>query len=105
MAEQEFPSLGAAATVKETKKDKKKKQTMSLADFVGGGTGASRRGIPDDSLLSLPTAPRPRAEGEEPSEPQLGGGFRGYGKSGSCHEGSGYERRPATPSPLLILSC
>ena len=80
VAEKEFPSLGVAVTVKETKKDKKKKQTMSLGAFMGGGA-AARRSKPDDSiLLSLPSGPRQRAEGEEEPDRPLGGGFRGYGK-------------------------
>lgn len=75
--ERDFPSLGVAATVKETKKDKKKKQTMSLSDFMSSGVGSGRRGN-SDPILDLPTAPRGRVEGEE--EPStLGGGFRAYG--------------------------
>ena len=66
-----------AATVKETKKEKKKKQTMSLSDFMSSGSTGSRRYA--DPVLDLPTAPRPRVEGEEEG-PQLGGGFRSYGE-------------------------
>ena len=78
--EEEFPSLGAAAVFKETKKDKKKKQTMSLGDFMASGGTGSRRGM-DDPIMDLPTAPRGRREGEEDTGPSLGGGFRGYGTS------------------------
>jgi hypothetical protein len=79
--ERDFPSLGVAATVKESKKDKKKKQTMSLSDFMSSGAGSGRRGM-SDPILDLPTAPRGRVEGEE--EPStLGGGFRAYGKQSS----------------------
>lgn len=82
--ETEFPSLGAAVTVKETKKEKKKKQTMSLGEFVGSTAAPSRRAVDDDSILfNLPTAPRGRADGEEPSDgkPTLGGAFsRNYGE-------------------------
>jgi hypothetical protein len=86
--EDDFPDLAAAAKVKETRKDKKKKatkQVLSLNEFlksdVGGGgplLGAGRRGG-DVDILSLPTAPRPRAEGEERPDRPLGGGFREYG--------------------------
>jgi hypothetical protein len=81
--ETEFPSLGMAAAVKETKKDKKKK-TMSLADFNSAPFGAGRigrRAVPDDNsiLLSLPTAPRQREEGDEPDDRPTGG-FRTYGE-------------------------
>jgi hypothetical protein len=104
-ADDDFPDLAAAAKVKESKKDKKKKesknkQTLSLTDFlksdvggVGGGGGAFRpsrggglgggggggSGGGDVDLLSLPTAPRPRVEGEERPERGMGGGFREYG--------------------------
>ena len=81
----DFPSLGVAAKVKETKKDKKKKQTMSLADFnkstpaTGGafvpssrsGMVMPRRGEID--LSALPSGPRARPEGEAPSERGPGG--------------------------------
>jgi len=73
--ETEFPSLGAAMSVKETKKEKKKKQTMSLGEFVSGGAGGAPRA---DLLMSLPTGPRGRREEEEEEKP-LGGAFKGYG--------------------------
>ena len=84
--EAEFPSLGAAVTTKETKK--KKKQTMSLGEFVTGGApvGGSR-GF--GGMMDLPKAPRTRSgeDGEDGgpmgSGPKLGGGFRGgYGGGG-----------------------
>lgn len=74
--ERDFPTLGVAVTVKENKKEKKKKQTMSLGDFMSSGGSSSRRY--EDAVVNLPTAPRGRVEGEEDSNP-LGGGFRGYG--------------------------
>lgn len=88
--EDDFPDLAAAAKVKESKKEKKKKQVLSLNEFlksdVGGGGPApafgARRGGGgggDIDLSSLPTAPRPRAEGEEAPSRHLGGGFREYG--------------------------
>lgn len=64
--------------VKDTKREKKKKQTMSLTEFMKGGT--SSRPSDDDILMSLPTKPRERAPGEAPPERGLGGGFgRDYG--------------------------
>jgi hypothetical protein len=94
VAEAEFPSLGEAVTVKETKK--KKKQTMSLGEFVSGGLGSRR----DADLVNLPTAPRGHVDGEE-GPPTLGGGFRGYGgdRYGGGDRGGGdrygdRERRP-----------
>lgn len=89
----DFPDLAAAAKVKESKKDKKKKeakQKLSLTDFLKSGPGGSSGAVPafgargssrggDVDLMSLPTAPRQRAEGEEPAGRPLGGGFREYG--------------------------
>eukprot|EP00887_Chlorella_sp_A99_P002638 scaffold6.g2638.t1 len=77
--EDDFPTLGVAATVKETKKDKKKKQTMSLGDFMRGGGASAGGRAADVDVLQLPTAPRQRAEGEERPERGLGGAFGGYG--------------------------
>lgn len=74
--ETEFPSLGEAAAVKETKKEKKKKQTMSLGEFVKSGPGGTSNA---PILMNLPTAPRARQDGEVPEEKPLGGGFKGYG--------------------------
>ena len=78
----EFPSLGAA------KEKKKKKQTMSLADFQSSGSGGRSSGRSYGDLPmgprrfdinSLPTGPRVRGPGEEEDGPPMGGGFRGYG--------------------------
>lgn len=105
----DFPDLAAAAKVKETRKDKKKKatkQVLSLQEFLNSDIGGSgpplgggRRGGGDVDILSLPTAPRPRGEGEERPDRPLGGGFREYG---------GREGEPAcvnvvrpAPSPRL----
>ena len=99
--EDDFPDLAAAAKVKESKKEKKKKQVLSLSEFmksdVGGGSSVpafgSRRGGGggDIDLSSLPTAPRPRAEGEEAPSRHLGGGFREYGgEAGSCWAAGGH---------------
>ena len=93
--EDDFPDLSVAAKVKESKKEKKKKQTMNLNEFlksdVGGGGGpapafGARRGGGggDVDLMSLPTAPRQRAEGEEAPSRHLGGGFREYGGEARC---------------------
>ena len=70
-----FPSLGDAANVKTSKK--KKKATMSLADFQTGGYQARTRPNDDQILASLPKGP----SGEpEPEGPGLGGAFnQGYG--------------------------
>ena len=77
----EFPSLGAA------KEKKKKKQTMSLADFQSTGSGgrsSSFGRLPSGpssrvDMMSLPTGPRARVEGEEGDDVGMGGAFRGYG--------------------------
>lgn len=87
--EEDFPDLAAAAKVKETRKEKKKKaakQTLSLNDFLksvpgGPALGSAGRRAGDIDILSLPTAPRPRAEGEERSDRPIGGGFGTYGGS------------------------
>ena len=86
--EAEFPSLGAAVTIKETKK--KKKQTMSLGEFVAAAP-SRRRG---DDAIQLPTAPRSRIEGTDdvalPTGPSSRfGGDRGGGRLG------GEGRRPS----------
>jgi len=90
--ETEFPTLGAAASVRESKKEKKKKQTMSLSEFVGGSS--NRRKPDDDSIVfSLPTAPRGRVEGEESTDRPLGGAFnKGFG--GDRYGGRGGDERP-----------
>jgi hypothetical protein len=98
----DFPDLGMAATIKESKKDKKKKQTMSLAQFVAADSGAPRAfsARNDDALLQrLPTAPRGYVEGEERPGPgaRLGGGFREYGgqRGGELEEGCWGPGKPA----------
>ena len=92
----EFPSLGAAP-----KDKKKKKQTMSLADFQSSGSGGRSSGGRSSGygdlpmgprrfdLNSLPTGPRVRGPGEEEDGPPMGGGFRGYGGDRDM------ERRPS----------
>ena len=74
--DQSFPSLGEVASMKETKKDRKKKtvQKMPLGAFVAAGAKAR-----DTSDVSLPTAPRTRTEEEEEKSRGLGGGFKNYG--------------------------
>lgn len=68
----DFPSLGAAVT---QKKERKKKQTMSLGEFVSGGSQPRA-----DLLMSLPTAPRARkGDATEGEEETLGGAFKSYG--------------------------
>lgn len=122
-AQDDFPDLAAAAKVKESKKDKKKKeskQKLSLTDFlksdVGGGStaafGAARRGGGggDVDLLSLPTAPRPRAEGEEPAGPRLGGAFGGFGgREGERRQPKKWSRvnmlLPCLASARVLASC
>lgn len=94
----DYPSLGAAATVKEAKKKDKrpKKQTMSLADFVNTDS---------DPIASLPTAPRGRAAGEEgPRERPLGGGFArdGYSSRFNNRDDSRRERRERDPEDSMM---
>ena len=74
--DQSFPSLGEVASMKETKKDRKKKtvQKMPLGAFVAAGAKAR-----DTSDVSLPTAPRARTDEEEEKSRGLGGGFKNYG--------------------------
>lgn len=65
---------------------------MSLSEFVGGSS--NRRKPDDDSIVfSLPTAPRGRVEGEEPTDRPLGGAFnKGFG--GDRFGGRGGDERP-----------
>ncbi len=104
--ESAFPTLGAAAAVKTTKK--KAKQTMSLADFnagasstparaAGGGGGSAYRApvgrMGDDDNIQLPTGPRVRDD-EEGGPPGIGGAFRDYGGDrGGAAEGGRYGAR------------
>lgn len=71
-----FPSLGDSLTVKESKKERRKKQggvqKMSLGNFMAAGK--------ENEKIDLPTRPRERAEGEEDRRGGgLGGGFKNYG--------------------------
>lgn len=77
----DFPSLGSSSN---KKREKKKKQTMSLGEFVAGGAPRA------DLLMSLPTAPRARqeGEGEQIDGETLGGAFKSYGGGG----GGRYDR-------------
>ena len=95
--ESEFPSLGAAAAVKETKK--KKKQTMSLGEFVTRGTGGPPKA---DLLMNLPTAPRVREPGEEEPERPLGGGFKGYGGAFIIYEFKCKENRGCNLQTIVL---
>ena len=61
-----FPDLSTAATIKDSRKEKKKKQTMSLADFQAGpkasykppsASSRARAAKTDDDIV-LPTAPK-----------------------------------------------
>ncbi|MCO5605288.1 hypothetical protein L7F22_059470 [Adiantum nelumboides] len=72
-----FPSLGEAA---HAKVPKKKKQTVSLAKFIAGGTPlfSESKGLTTEEKMALPTGPRDRS-GEEEPHGGLGGGFRDYG--------------------------
>ena len=104
-----FPTLGAAATVKETKKEKKAKTVkLSLAEFAGGagGGGGSSYAPPGRSggggggffgrrdEIVLPSGPSSRPDDESRDE-RLGGGFdRGYGGDRYGDRGDRDERRP-----------
>ena len=103
-----FPTLGAAATVKETKKEKKAKAVkLSLAEFAGGagGGGGSSYAPPGRSgggggffghrdEIVLPSGPSSRPDDESRDE-RLGGGFdRGYGGDRYGDRGDRDERRP-----------
>lgn len=77
-----FPTLGEAAKAEKGGKGKKKSvQKMSFADFLGNGRAAGgdsfAAGSDKSILMSLPTAPRGRVEGEESFG--LGGGFNKFG--------------------------
>lgn len=85
-----FPSLSDAAAIKETKKERRKKQTLSLAElqklgsssqsgaFVPSRGMGSRYKMTDDEILkSLPTTSRGRKEGDGERGDRMGGGFEG----------------------------
>ncbi|ONK71404.1 uncharacterized protein A4U43_C04F8200 [Asparagus officinalis] len=76
-----FPSLSAAAVTKIPKK--KKKQTLTLAEFNAGTTKfqPSYKTLVPVELLSLPTGPRERSE-EELQRPRGFGYFNGGGGRG-----------------------
>ncbi|CAN6554655.1 hypothetical protein ACFX13_003531 [Malus domestica] len=75
----DFPSLSAAAATK----PKKKKQTISLAEFNNFGAPKPKPaehplGLTHEDRMHLPTGPRERTA-EELDRNRLGGGFRSYG--------------------------
>ena len=80
--EEAFPDLSVAATKKESKRDKRgRKQTLSLAEFVGGGAKqayqAPKRAAPKEEIV-LPSGPRARDDDDDGnSRGGLGGAFAG----------------------------
>ncbi|XP_022135918.1 eukaryotic translation initiation factor 4B3-like [Momordica charantia] len=89
----DFPSLNDALATKQ----KKKGQTLSLAEFNAyGGSGtrssahtAAPQGLTHEDLMVLPTGPRQRTA-EELDRNRLGGGFRNYGTNGSYERNNRY---------------
>ncbi|XP_022989048.1 eukaryotic translation initiation factor 4B3-like [Cucurbita maxima] len=84
----DFPSLNDALATKQ----KKKGQTLSLAEFTAhGGSGSkySSQGRTHEDVLVLPTGPRERTA-EELDRNKLGGGFRNYGSNGSYERSNRY---------------
>ncbi|KAL0561041.1 hypothetical protein IC582_001459 [Cucumis melo] len=77
----DFPSLNDALATKQ----KKKGQTLSLAEFNTYGTTDSR----SEDFMELPTGPRQRTA-EELDRNRLGGGFRNYGSNGSYERNNRY---------------
>lgn len=70
-----FPALGEAINIRDSKKDRKKKNTkntMSLGAFVAAGKK-------EPEIVNLPTGPRQRSAEEEEKRGGLGGGFKNYG--------------------------
>jgi hypothetical protein len=94
----DFPSLADAAKMPVPSKNapaKKKGVKLSLTEFAAFG-GAGSRPAPFNEkaiLLQLPTAPRPRTEGDdgkiERGGPGLGGAFGGFGDRDRDRAGSG----------------
>ncbi|KAL0056279.1 hypothetical protein WJX82_009505 [Trebouxia sp. C0006] len=77
--EEAFPDLSMAATKKESKRDKKKKQTVSLAEFQTGKKAyqAPKR-APAKEEIVLPSGPRAREDDDDGnSRGGLGGAFAG----------------------------
>lgn len=77
--EEAFPDLSMAATKKESKRDKKKKQTVSLAEFQTGKKAyqAPKRGPAKEEIV-LPSGPRARDDDDDGnSRGGLGGAFAG----------------------------
>ena len=77
--EEAFPDLSMAATKKESKRDKKKKQTVSLAEFQTGKKAyqAPKRGPAKEEIV-LPSGPRAREDDDDGnSRGGLGGAFAG----------------------------
>ncbi|XP_038887904.1 eukaryotic translation initiation factor 4B3-like isoform X1 [Benincasa hispida] len=84
----DFPSLNDALATKQ----KKKGQTLSLAEFnTYGSTGSrsSSQSLRHEDLMVLPTGPRQRTA-EELDRNRLGGGFRNYGSNGSYERNNRY---------------
>eukprot|EP00891_Asterochloris_glomerata_P000031 jgi/Astpho2/31/fgenesh1_pg.00001_%23_15_t len=90
-----FPDLSTAATIKDSRKEKKKKQTMSLADFQAGpkasykppsASSRARTAKTDDDIV-LPTAPKPRDDDDDGRGPGLGGAFARDGRDYSQRVG------------------
>lgn len=80
-AEEAFPDLSVAATTKESKRDKKKKQTISLAEFQTGKKAYApptrgRTAVKEE--IVLPSGPRARDDDDDGnSRGGLGGAFAG----------------------------
>ena len=79
--EEAFPDLAMAATKKETKRDKKKKQTVSLAEFQTGKKAyapPTRGRTAAKEEIVLPSGPRAREDDDDGnSRGGLGGAFAG----------------------------
>ena len=79
--EEAFPDLASAATKKESKRDKKKKQTISLAEFNTGKKAyapPTRGRTAAKEEIVLPSGPRAREDDDDGnSRGGLGGAFSG----------------------------